>query len=157
MTQPETALLSVTYVSTSSAPLTRPALDALLRQSRENNERSGLTGMLAVKADDFFQVIEGPRVVVQDVLAKLLRDRRHRDMRILLEEEIPYRRFPDWTMRSERLADYPDGPIPGYDEPGDDREDATAKHHRIRSVVRWFQQRAARAGSDRGPSEASPS
>ncbi|WP_285035331.1 BLUF domain-containing protein [Plantibacter sp. ME-Dv--P-095] len=155
MTQPEPALLSVTYVSTSSTPLTRPTLDALLRQSRENNERSGLTGMLAVKADDFFQVIEGPPVVVQHVLKKLWADARHRDMRILLEEEIPYRRFPDWTMRSERLADYPDGPIPGVDEPGDDREEAAAKHHRIRGVVRWFQQRAARAGSERGPSSAS--
>jgi hypothetical protein len=155
MTQPETALLSVTYVSTSSTPLTRATLDALLRQSRENNERTGLTGMLAVRADDFFQVIEGPPVVVQQVLEKLWTDTRHRDMRILLEEEIPYRRFPDWTMRSERLGDYPDGPIPGVDESGDDREEPAAKHHRIRGVVRWFQQRAARAGSERDTSSAS--
>lgn len=157
MTQPEPAFLSVTYVSHSSTPLTRPALDALLRQSRENNARSGLTGMLAVRGDDFFQVIEGPHAVVRAVLEKLQTDPRHRDMRILLEEEIAYRRFPEWTMRSERLADYPDGPIPGYDEPGAEPEEPASKRRRVRGVLRWFQQRAARAGSGRDTSEPSAS
>lgn len=144
MTQPESAFLSVTYVSRSSTPLTRPALESLLSQSRENNARTGLTGMLAVKGDDFFQVIEGPHAVVRDVREKLRVDTRHRDMRILLEEEIDYRRFPDWTMRSERLDDYPAETIPGYDEADDEHEEPASKHRRIRGVLRWFQQRAAR-------------
>lgn len=155
MTQPESALLSVTYVSTSAAPLTQTALEAILRQSRDNNERSGLTGMLAVRGDDFFQVVEGPPPAVRHVLQRLREDTRHSELRVLVEEEIDYRRFPDWTMRCENLDDYPADSIPGYRASHEDESDA--RRHRILDLVRWFQHRATRALAERGRSATSPS
>lgn len=151
----EAPVRSVTYVSRAATPLTQTSLEALLLESRANNELSGLTGMLAVRGDDFFQVVEGPEAGISALLASLRRDPRHTDMRILNEETVPFRQFPDWRMRCERLDDYPVDSIPGIDAMGGGDASADTRTRGVLDLVRWLQARAARALSERHPSAAS--
>jgi hypothetical protein len=69
-----------------------------LEQSRKNNPLQGITGMLCFTNDIFVQVIEGGRDEVCELYNTIVRDDRHRDVRILIYEEISERRFGSWTM-----------------------------------------------------------
>lgn len=153
MTHSDATVLSVTYVSTAETPLSPSALEALLTQSREDNERTGLTGLLAVRGANFFQVIEGPAAAIHRLLASLHQDPRHIDMRVLLEETLPHRQFPDWTMRCERLDDYSPDAIPGYEviQPGVVRAPHEPSRLGLADLMRWFKHRASRAGTPTTP------
>ncbi|MET3509674.1 MULTISPECIES: BLUF domain-containing protein [Plantibacter] len=155
MVHSETAVRSVTYVSRATSPLTQASLEALLVECRGNNERSGLTGMLAVRGDDFFQVVEGPDDAISALLDGLSRDARHTDMRVLNEETVPFRQFPDWRMRCERLDDYPVDEIPGFHAIGGGDDPAGSRTRGVLDLVRWLQLRATRALSERNSSAAS--
>ena len=89
---------SLAYESQASVPLTAPDLLDLLAQSRENNARSGVTGILLYRHGTFLQVLEGPHAEVDALYATIARDPRHREVSTVLAEDRPERRFPDWTM-----------------------------------------------------------
>lgn len=46
----------------------------------------------------FLQIIEGDDDAVADLLAVIRHDRRHKDLRILMEEPVTAPHFPDWSM-----------------------------------------------------------
>ena len=102
-------------------PFSEAELVALLQQSRENNVRLGITGLLLYRDLDFMQVIEGEEYTVQKLSSKIEQDRRHQDYTELRWEVIRERRFPDWSMGFRNLANLDVGQIPGYspfmDEP----------------------------------------
>jgi hypothetical protein len=89
---------SLAYESQASVPLTAPDLLDLLARSRENNARSGVTGILLYRHGTFLQVLEGPRAEVDGLYATIAGDSRHHEVSTVLVEERPARRFPDWTM-----------------------------------------------------------
>lgn len=89
---------SLAYESQASVPLTAPDLLDLLEQSRENNARSGVTGILLYRHGTFLQVLEGPHAAVDALYATIAHDPRHRDVSTVLVEDRVERRFPDWTM-----------------------------------------------------------
>lgn len=91
-------LVRLLYASRSAAPLTASLVDALLDKSRANNPRQGITGILCFSEDLFIQVLEGGRDEVCDLFNAIVRDDRHRNVRILIYEEIRERRFGGWTM-----------------------------------------------------------
>jgi len=88
------------YVSAAVELLSTAELAALLQSSRANNLRDGLTGVLLYKAGDFMQAVEGPADKVEALHARLLRDRRHRGLRVLVEQAAEERLFPGWSMAS---------------------------------------------------------
>jgi hypothetical protein len=79
-------------------------LSAVLRQSRVNNARIGITGMLCFSEGLFIQVLEGGRGPVNALYAKLIADPRHQDVVLLVYEEIHERRFAGWTMGQINMA-----------------------------------------------------
>jgi hypothetical protein len=91
-------LVRCVYASRARTPLAEEVLDSILEQSRENNPLQGITGMLCFTNDIFVQVIEGGRDEVCELYNTIVRDDRHRDVRILIYEEISERRFGSWTM-----------------------------------------------------------
>jgi len=109
-------MLSLTYVSTATAELDESALAALLRQSRENNERCGLTGMLLFKSGRFMQVLEGEEEQVRERYRIIEADERHTDVQRLLSETIEARRFPQWSMGFPTPEDAELRAAPGYDD-----------------------------------------
>ncbi len=70
----------------------------ILRSSRSNNERAGVTGALLFSAGYFAQVLEGPRSAVEAAYQRIERDPRHAHLAILGKREVQKRVFGDWSM-----------------------------------------------------------
>jgi hypothetical protein len=62
-------MLSLVYASSAKQLFSEEDLTALLQQSRDNNTRLGLSGLLLYKDGNFMQVLERP----DDVLTVALR------------------------------------------------------------------------------------
>ena len=91
-------LVRLLYASRAAAPLTTPVVESILTQSRAHNPKLGITGILCYSDDLFLQVLEGGRDEVCELYNTIVRDDRHRNVRILSYEEISERRFGNWTM-----------------------------------------------------------
>lgn len=91
-------LVRCLYASRPAKPLPADMLDEILDQSRRNNPRRGITGLLCFTNDVFVQVIEGNRDEVCELFNAIVRDDRHSNVRLLVYEEIAERRFGSWTM-----------------------------------------------------------
>lgn len=91
-------LVRCLYASRCLKPLPASHLDQILVQSRRNNPRRGVTGLLCFTSDLFVQVIEGGRDEVSELFATIVLDERHQEVRILTYEEIAERKFGGWTM-----------------------------------------------------------
>jgi Sensors of blue-light using FAD len=97
-------LVRLLYASRPTTPLSAAVLDVIMAQSKKNNPAQGITGMLCFSEDLFIQVLEGGRDEVCETYNNIVRDDRHRDVRILKFDEITERRFGDWTMGQVNVA-----------------------------------------------------
>lgn len=96
-------LVRCLYASRPSTSLAPDLLDKILEQSRRNNPKLGITGLLCFTSDVFVQVIEGSRDAVCELFNAIVRDERHSNVRLLSYEEIAERRFPGWSMGQVNL------------------------------------------------------
>lgn len=93
------------YISSFAQPMDQESISALVRVSRANNERDGITGILVAAGDLFFQVIEGPDDKVDALYARISVDPRHRQVLLLSSEQGDFSRIcPDWAMRKVDLT-----------------------------------------------------
>ncbi|MFN2378339.1 MAG: BLUF domain-containing protein [Candidatus Binatia bacterium] len=97
-------LVRCLYASRPTQPMTGPFLDGILEQSRRNNPKLGITGLLCVLDNLFIQVLEGGRDEVCELYNAIARDDRHEHVRMLAYEEISERRFGGWTMGQVNIA-----------------------------------------------------
>ncbi|QYF86869.1 BLUF domain-containing protein [Brevundimonas sp. PAMC22021] len=74
-----------------------PLID-IVGASDRNNRRDRLTGVLLRHERRFLQAIEGTRADLDRLMARLAGDKRHKNIRILSDEPIQQRLFPDWGM-----------------------------------------------------------
>ena len=79
-------------------------LAAILSEAQRNNDRDGLTGALAAHDERYIQVIEGSRSALDNLLRRLERDARHRNIVILDRRPISARAFGQWAMASARIT-----------------------------------------------------
>ena len=70
----------------------------MVSASRRNNAEYGLTGILYYNNGIFIQNFEGERLAVNSLYQHLVKDERHRQVKIVSSYEIFVRRFPAWTM-----------------------------------------------------------
>jgi hypothetical protein len=96
-------IYSFVYISASSHLLSDAELADILTVSRRNNTQVGITGMLLYYDGAFMQVLEGESAAIETVLARISQDKRHSRIIRLLEEYVPERGFPDWSMGYHRL------------------------------------------------------
>lgn len=73
-------------------------LAGILSVARRNNPREGITGALVCRHDIYLQLIEGPAEAIDALYARIEADDRHFDVRLLLEEPVADRIFPNWAM-----------------------------------------------------------
>jgi hypothetical protein len=92
------AMFQLVYVSAAVRPLSKSELGELLAQSRKNNSRLGLTGMLLYKDGDFMQVLEGEEQVVRDMMSTIARDPRHSGILVLIQGDTSQHPFAEWSM-----------------------------------------------------------
>ena len=150
MTTDDTALISLVYTSTASAPFRETALAHLLDQARASNGARDITGMLLYRGERFIQVLEGPAHIVRRLARTIGQDARHRDMRILMDEPIDERRFEDWTMGYGKLQSDRDQTPPGFRDSFADLEHSDEQSTSLRALAEltlWFRVRADRSVS----------
>lgn len=76
-----------------------PAMGRILLQSRRNNHKTDVGGVLFFGDGFFFQCLEGERQAVESLYAKIRQDTRHSDARILLQQAIYESWFTNWSMK----------------------------------------------------------
>lgn len=143
-------LVSLVYTSTASQPFRETALEQLLRVCRRLNEARGITGMLLHRDGRFIQVLEGHPETVAGLVDIIRSDSRHHDLRVLLQEPIAERRFPDWTMGYRVLRPGESRPS-GYRDSFADLDAGSDIDTTVRALTEltlWFRVRA-RGGAAR--------
>jgi len=98
------------YVSKAVEPMSKQALDTLLKQSQTFNRSKGITGYLLYQDGYFMQMLEGNRDILFDLMDKVKIDPRHHDVRIVIEERTRCRVFLDWSMALSDLTPKPNEP-----------------------------------------------
>lgn len=96
-------LYNVVYCSRASADVDDAAVTRIIETSQRRNRERSITGLLVFGSGIFFQWLEGPREQVEQLMALLKTDARHREVVSLSEsEEVRERMFTDWDM--ERVS-----------------------------------------------------
>lgn len=67
--------------------------------SDRNNSASGVTGALLYDRGRFVQVVEGPHVAIDHLLARLQRDPRISDWQTLIDIDTDHRSCQRWALR----------------------------------------------------------
>lgn len=91
-------LVRCLYASRMPKAPSAATLRAILEESRKNNVKNGITGVLIATNDSFIQVLEGGRAQVCETYNHIAADKRHSDVTILSFEEIAQRGFESWSM-----------------------------------------------------------
>ncbi len=91
-------MIRVLYTSVAADDLSAEALRDIAVVSARNNARDQLSGVLLHTPDSFIQVLEGEEKTLLATLERIDRDPRHTELKILLDQMISERRFPDWAM-----------------------------------------------------------
>lgn len=68
----------------------------IISRSRSNNAAVGITGVLYFDGKSFCQYLEGEVAVLQPLRLSILADRRHQDIRILVDGPMSTRQFSNW-------------------------------------------------------------
>ena len=98
-------LIQIIYISRSTFEATElvngiePNVARILMKSRTNNKERGLVGVLYFGDGCFFQCLEGEEEAVDRLYATLLKDERHKDLKILSRKNIKALSFTDWAMK----------------------------------------------------------
>lgn len=69
-----------------------------LESFKRHNKSNGITGVLLSGNGVFLQVLEGERVTINKLYARILKDTRHTDIELLHYEEIDQRVFYAWSL-----------------------------------------------------------
>ena len=96
-------LVQCLYASRAVETVTDATIKDILEQSRRNNLAAGITGLLCHTDDSYIQVIEGGRAEVSDLIARIMRDKRHAEVTLLVYDEIRERAFSEWSMGQVNL------------------------------------------------------
>ncbi len=100
---PIPSITSLIYVSTARPGLDRHDLLAIMSVAENNNQRTGITGLILFNGFNFMQCIEGERAAAHDCLRRIERDDRHSGMTIISQRELPARQFTQWRMAGPSL------------------------------------------------------
>lgn len=98
-------LLQIIYISRSTfesketISKIEPNVARILAKSRINNRINGLVGVLYFGDGIFFQCLEGEEQTVNNLLAKLEADRRHKDLKVISKKYIEKLSFGEWAMK----------------------------------------------------------
>ncbi|MFG6504583.1 BLUF domain-containing protein [Microbacterium sp. P05] len=142
-------LLSLSYTSAAVPPFGSEALKEVLPPWQEINARAQLTGLLLYSRGRFLQTLEGPADSVRQMMSTIAADPRHDDVRIVVEEQIDRRRFPDWAMEFQPLTETIANSIPGYrtffTDVDTSNDDPAQLAGALQEMMRWYRARATQS------------
>ena len=79
-------------------------LRRIVMTSMGNNRLVDVTGLLVAHEGWFLQVLEGPAPAVSALVARIGRDPRHRELKVLASGPEDARMFQDWNMAGAKLG-----------------------------------------------------
>jgi hypothetical protein len=91
-------LVRLTYISERAAPLTDDEVVELALAANRANRKNDITGCLWFGSSRFFQVLEGPRAAIDTLFARIQRDQRHTEVRLLSYALLDTRTFSRWGL-----------------------------------------------------------
>lgn len=94
----QSRLVRLIYVSVMTEACDTEALENILKISRINNQKNGITGVLCYDPTYFLQSLEGPRESINTLYTNISRDTRHQYLTLLEYADIETRLFGDWSM-----------------------------------------------------------
>jgi hypothetical protein len=94
------AYLQLIYVSRSFG-FDSAILSGILLDARRCNVRDGITGSLICREDLYLQLLEGPEAAVDACFARIGKDDRHLNVRLISRRMVEDRLFPQWAMRDD--------------------------------------------------------
>ena len=97
-------LVRLMYASRAVPAIDQEELLAILKTSKVNNPKVGVTGVLCFSEGIFMQALEGGRNAINALYNRIVADSRHSDVVLLNYEEIAERRFASWSMGQVNMA-----------------------------------------------------
>ena len=94
------SLIRIVYASESRIDEAdrKAEIDQLVASARDLNQQNHVTGFLLATPAAFAQVLEGERRVVAETYGRIVVDRRHAAIHLMVEEPIGERSFKHWAM-----------------------------------------------------------
>ncbi len=110
-------LVHCAYCSASKKANLSPAdLESLLDESRRNNAKAEITGILLYQNGSFVQLLEEERSAVEALFDKIAADKRHERATKIILEPIAARTFGAWTMGFPKITAKELATIPGLND-----------------------------------------
>ena len=75
------------------------SLAQIIASSTKNNQESGVTGCLLSGSNSFLQLLEGPRQTIDRLYVTINADSRHKNVAMLIDEDIVQKLFASWSMK----------------------------------------------------------
>lgn len=79
-------------------PIAEELIQDILSIARKENRKKNLTGVLLARGDYFFQILEGDESSVNTLFAKIEKDKRHKNVQVLVRIPNGKRIFSKWSM-----------------------------------------------------------
>ena len=97
-------LKRINYISSFVQDMSYDEIEELAKQAAKKNAENDITGVLMVKGEVFFQIIEGSEEDIDRLFAHILKDPRHEKIITLgIQVGDLKRLFPDWNMKEINL------------------------------------------------------
>lgn len=94
------------FVSRAVGPQTTTVTASIPATAGAANRLSNIGGVPCQGQGLYLQILEGARRDVNHLYARIPADRRHRDVEILLFDEVGVRRFANWSMARVDLSEH---------------------------------------------------
>jgi hypothetical protein len=128
----------IMYSSQASAPMTAAGLEQILADARTGNQARDVTGALVYVDGVSFQILEGEKDVLRNLMASIERDFRHRAVKVFYEAEVDVRAFESWRMAylsptAEQMSTW--AGLPGTTTVESLLSDVTRDSHRVPEIL----------------------
>jgi len=97
-------MFELIYTSCAIDTIDEIGMAAILSTSRTFNLNNNITGCLLYHNNEFIQILEGDEIVVKQLYASILKDKRHNNILLLAEGLKQRRDFKNWNMAYHDLT-----------------------------------------------------
>lgn len=93
------------FTSKAVKELTPQDLIHIHNQGARNNLKNDITGLLLYHNGEFVHLMEGEKQKVQDMCSKILLDKRHTDISLLLQDTTKRKYFENWSIAFQHFEE----------------------------------------------------
>lgn len=97
-------LVHLLYVSQPVGPITSTVTSSILKVSTPRNKSENITGVLCQGSGLYMQILEGERSKINNLYSLIKEDRRHKNVELILFEDIKKRQYGQWSMALVHLS-----------------------------------------------------